>query len=316
MPLDINYWNLCGHQPMLEDRVRCRAFRRALAEIVTSDSVVLDIGAGTGILSMFAAQAGAKRVYAVERTIVAGLARELIEANGYADRIEVIQSDVQDVTLPEKVDVIVSEWLGGYAVDENLLPVVIQARDRWLKPGGKMIPGDVSSILAPVWDMQAQQDLDFWRSYPYDLDFAPAEQAACRDYRCGCEHVRPEHLLCAGQEMWALDSLTFPYAESLSPFTTHLEFVAAKDGRMNALAAWFRAELSPQVMLDVGPHEPDTHWGRTVFPIDRTLEVTKGTKIVVDFTLVPLDIGVSNAIWDVAVGDYRFRSEASTSIVG
>jgi hypothetical protein len=85
---------------------------------------------------------------------------------------------------------------------------------------------------------------------------------------------------------------------------------------MNALAAWFRAELSPTVMLDVGPYERDTHWGRTVFPIDRTLDVKADTPIAVDFTLVPLEIGVSNAIWDVTVGDYRFRSEASTSVVG
>jgi SAM-dependent methyltransferase len=290
MPLDINYWNLCGHQPMLEDRVRCKAFRQALAEVVKPGCVVLDIGAGTGILSMFAAQAGAKRVYAVERTAIAGLAKKLAVANGFGDCIQVIQSDVQDVTLPEKVD-------------------------RWLKPGGVMIPGVVDSLLAPVYDVQVQQDMDFWRSYPYDFDFAPAEEAACWDYRCGNNHVRPEHLLCAGRNMWTLDSLTYSYEDSLTPFTARISFVAERDGQMNALAAWFRTDLSPSVELDVGPHKPDTHWGRTVFPIDRTLAVTKGTKIETMFELVPLEIGASNAIWEVTVGDYRFRSEASTNVV-
>ena len=315
MAVDLDYWNLRGHAPMLHDTVRCKAFRQALVETVTPDSVVLDIGAGTGILSMFAAQAGAKKVYAVERTVMAELAREIIETNGYGDRIEVIQSDVQDVELPEKVDVIVSEWLGGYAVDENLLPVVIQARDRWMKPGGIMVPGRVSSVLAPAYDVLLQQDLDFWRSYPFGFDFAPAERAVGQDYRCGCNQVRPVHLLSAGQEMWVLDGHTYSHAGSLTRFTTHLEFVAERDGQMNALAAWFRADLSGHVVLDVGPAEPDTHWGRTVFPIGATLAITKGTRIFVDFALVPLEIGMATAIWDVTVGDYHFRSEASTAVV-
>ena len=121
---------------MIKDWVRCEAFQRAITEAVKPDAVVLDIGAGTGLLSMFAAQAGARKVYAVERTAIAETARLLIEENGLSDRIEVIQNDIDAVDLPEQVDVIVSEWLGGYALDENLLPIVIRARDRWLRPGG------------------------------------------------------------------------------------------------------------------------------------------------------------------------------------
>lgn len=315
MTLDINYWNLCGHEPMLQDTVRCEAFRAALAEVVTPGCAVLDIGAGTGILSMFAAQAGARVVYAVERTGVTALAQEIIADNGFADRIRVIQQDIQDVTLPEKVDVIVSEWLGGYAVEENLLPIVVQARDRWLKPGGTLVPGIVTSWLAPVYDPQVQQDLDFWRSYPYGFEYKAAERAACRDYRCGCNHVKTGNLVAPGQEMWLVDSIDFPYGKSLEPFVCHLEFVAERACPCNALAAWFRADLGKTLVLDTGPSEPDTHWGRTVFPIDRTLDVTPGTRIVVDFEMIPQRIGVSLAKWDVTVGDYRFRSEASTAVV-
>ena len=129
MAIEISYRDLWNHGSMLQDEVRCKAFRDALFEVVTPDSVVLDIGAGTGILSIFAAQAGAEKVYAVERTPVAQAAREIIESNGLSDRITVIQGEMESLELPEKVDVIVSEWLGGYGVDENLLPIVIQARD-------------------------------------------------------------------------------------------------------------------------------------------------------------------------------------------
>lgn len=316
MPLDINYWNLCGHQPMLEDRVRCEAFCQALEAVVKPGCVVLDIGAGTGILSLFAARAGARVVYAVERTGVAKLAREIVAENGYADRIQVIQQDVQNVELPEKVDVIVSEWLGGYAVEENLLPVVVQARDRWLKPGGIMVPGLVTCWLAPVHDRQVRQDLDFWASYPYGFEFAAAERAVSRDYRCGCVQVKTEHLLAKAQEMWRVDSINFPYAQSLKPFVCHLEFVAEKTGPMNAIAAWFEAELAPGQILDIGPSAPDTHWGRTVFPVGVNLDVEAGTPITVDFTLVPKEIGKSLAIWKVTVGDYHFEAEAGTAVVG
>jgi len=148
MTLEINYWNLEGHEPMLFDAVRCEAFRKAIAAAVGPGGAVLDLGAGTGILSVFAAQAGARAVYAVERTRIAELARRIVAENGFHGRIHVLRGDVETIELPEKVDLIVSEWLGGYGVDENLLPVVVQARDRWLRPGGRMIPGTVEAWMA------------------------------------------------------------------------------------------------------------------------------------------------------------------------
>ncbi len=122
------------HRTMICDRVRTGAFRRAIDSVVRPGDIVLDVGAGSGILSVFAARAGAARVYAVERTSAAVLAQELAAANGAAEIVQVIHGDVLDVELPERVDVIVSEWLGGFGIDEGMLVPVIVARDRWLKP--------------------------------------------------------------------------------------------------------------------------------------------------------------------------------------
>ena len=99
MPIEISYRDLQNHESMLQDDVRCRAFRDALREVVTPDSVVLDIGAGTGILSIFAAQAGARQVYAVERSPVAQCARQIIADNGLSDRIEVFQGEIEVTEL-------------------------------------------------------------------------------------------------------------------------------------------------------------------------------------------------------------------------
>ena len=140
------------HRTMIRDRVRTEAFRRAIDSAVRPGDIVLDVGAGSGILSLFAARAGAARVYAVEQTSVAVLAQELATANGVAEVVRVIQGDVTDVELPERVDVIVSEWLGGFGIDEGMLVPVITARDRWLKPGGVMIPDSVTAWVALVHD--------------------------------------------------------------------------------------------------------------------------------------------------------------------
>ena len=157
------------HRTMICDRVRTEAFRRAIDSVVRPGDVVLDVGAGSGILSMFAARAGAARVYAVERTTVAVMAQELAAANGFADVIEVIQGDMMDIELPERVDVIVSEWLGGFGIDEGMLPPVIAARERWLKPGGVMIPRSATAWTGLVHDRYLYETVGFLKDDPYGL---------------------------------------------------------------------------------------------------------------------------------------------------
>merc|ERR1719353_242796 len=96
--------------------------------------VVLDVGTGSGVLAIWAAQAGASKVYAVEYTDMASHAKNLIEGNGLSGIVEVIQSSVEELDLPCKVDIIVSEWMGYILLRESMLDSVIRARNKWLKP--------------------------------------------------------------------------------------------------------------------------------------------------------------------------------------
>lgn len=315
MPLEHNYSTLASQASMLQDSVRCEAFQRAITETVTPGCAVLDIGAGTGILSMFAAQAGARVVYAVEQTRIAEVAREIIEENGLRDQIIVMQNDMAALELPEKVDVIVSEWLGGYGVDENLLPVVVLARDRWLKPGGKMIPSSVTALLAPAFDAFLQRDVDFWRSYPYGIDFDLIGWSTARTFRCFANHVTQKHLLCDPKVMWEIDTMTYSHEDAIKPFICQLEFIADRDAEFNCLAAWFRAPLTEEIVLTNGPSDPDTHWGRHIFPVGKIVSVAKGTRVGVDFCLEPQSRGQSKATWEIEVDDYRFRSEGITVLL-
>jgi len=300
---------------MLRDSVRCKAFRRAIAEAVTPGCTVLDVGAGTGILSMFAAQAGARAVYAVEQTQIVEVTRRIVEANGFSDRIKVIQGDITAVELPEKVDVIVSEWLGSYAVDENLLPIVTHARDHWLKPGGRMVPESVTVWMAPAFDEYLQQEVDFWRSDPYGIDFDLISRNAARRMDCFCNHINQKHLLCEPQLMWDIDCLTCSPEEVSQPFHFKSGFTAEQDGEFNVLAAWFRANLTKDVMLCNGPSDPDTHWGRQIFPVGKCVYVQSGTQVEVDFTHVPQGKGESRSLWSIKANDYQFHSAGATRLV-
>ncbi|EOD41259.1 hypothetical protein EMIHUDRAFT_53207, partial [Emiliania huxleyi CCMP1516] len=115
---------------------------------------VLDVGAGSGILAIWAAKAGARVVYAVEATSMAKHARRLAAANGVGDVVVVLEGYMEQVTLPEQVDVIVSEWMGYFLLRESMLDpailAVLTARDKWLKPGGALFPSSASIYLAPL----------------------------------------------------------------------------------------------------------------------------------------------------------------------
>ena len=171
------YGTLYDHLGMLSDHERMRAYHDAIRLNPShfKDKVVLDVGTGTGVLAIWAAQAGARRVFAVEGTSVALHAETMAKAHGFGGVIEVLRGRMEDVQLPEPVDVIVSEWMGYFLLRESMIQVsraqspsprpspgrspssspnqsVIFARDRWLKPGGVMYPSSARLLLASLQD--------------------------------------------------------------------------------------------------------------------------------------------------------------------
>ena len=137
-----SYDNISVHNLMLRDAPRVTKYREAIfaSKQLIKDKIVLDVGCGTGILSLFCAQAGARHVYAVEACKgIYELAKSIVKANRLDDKITLIHSEIEKIDeLPVKhVDVIVSEWMGFYLLHESMLASVIYARDRWLDEKGK-----------------------------------------------------------------------------------------------------------------------------------------------------------------------------------
>ncbi|MDF5731861.1 MAG: 50S ribosomal protein L11 methyltransferase [Rhizonema sp. PD38] len=307
----IQYNQLYTHRTMLSDHVRCEAYRKAIFETVKPGDVVLDAGAGTGLLSLFAAQAGAKKCYAVEATKTANFAAQIVEKNQISHCIEVIEGDVTKVELPDKVDVIVSEWMGGYGIDENLLEPILIARDQWLKPNGKMIPSLVRTFMAPMWHSKIDSSLQFYRSNPYGIDLSLIANRTEQEMFLEDHDVKLNTLLASPQQMWQNDTVKDSVEEAGSPFHASLSFTVERPGKFSALTAWFSAKLSDGVTLTNAPGFPVTHWGCNIFPLSRTRDVEPGMTIEVKFTDEPIRGSASNQKWCVRVGNEPWEEHYS-----
>ena len=142
----------------MEDTIRTPKYREAILENPTNfrGKIVMDVGCGSGILSLFAAQAGAKKVYAVEASGAAEIARTLVKHNGFENVVTVIECKIEDIdpsTIPLKsIDVIISEPLGTFLLNERMLETYIIARDMFLKPGGRLFPAKADLCIMPFTD--------------------------------------------------------------------------------------------------------------------------------------------------------------------
>src|SRR5262245_37812609 len=158
---------------MIADNARMDAYVEALRRAVKPDSIVVDIGAGTGVFALLACRFGARRVYAVEPSDAIQVAREIAAANGYADRIEFIQKLSTEVTLPGQADVIISDLRGLLPCLGNHISSVVDARARLLKPGGMLIPQRDHVWVAVVEAGETYEDnLDHWDKYDFDMTAA------------------------------------------------------------------------------------------------------------------------------------------------
>jgi SAM-dependent methyltransferase len=278
---DPMYAELEVHRTMIRDEARTEAFRRAIEVVVRPGDVVLDVGAGSGILSLFAARAGAARVYAVEATSVASVARELAVANGYGDVVQVFQGDAMEIELPEQVDVIVSEWLGGFGIDEGMLVPVIVARDRWLRPGGTMIPRTVTTWTSLVHDRYVGDHIGFLRSHPYGLDLSLLADLSVHEiiYAGTFRHLAKADQRSEPALLWSTDTESVTLDVAQSPHEAQVTMKIQKGGTANALALWFNTELAPEVELSVGPGDPHTHWGMTTAPLNAPVDLETGTTV-------------------------------------
>ena len=175
------------HEEMLKDEVRTRTYQTAILnnKHLFENKIILDVGCGTGILSMFAVQAGAKHVYAVDCSSIIEQAKKIVSDNGMSNKITLIQGKVEEITLPDNithVDIIVSEWMGYFLLYESMLNTVLYARDKWLNPTeGIVFPDKAVMYLCAVEDEQMKYErIDFWDNV-YGFDMSALKEVALKE---------------------------------------------------------------------------------------------------------------------------------------
>ena len=281
------------HRQFLADRSRVQALRHAIAETVKPGDVVLDLGSGTGILGMLACEAGARRVYSVEQGGMIGLARQVAQANFFDDRIVFIKGLSTRVELPEKVDVAVCDQMGRFGFEAGVIEFFNDARARFLKAAGNLIPRKIEMFLAPVECQTIWNQIEFWNHLPAGFNFSPARTwAANTAYPIKLE---PSQLLGEPGMLCSID-LSHDTPQMLSGTTT---LQITRPGTLHGMGGWFSAQLSQNVTMSNSPLIPEPIRRRNVFlPFDHSVAVNKGDSLRIRIHIAPADVLLT---WDVEV---------------
>ena len=285
------------HKDMLSDKARTGAYRDALTKNPTliNDANVLDVGCGTGILSMFAARdGGARNVVGVDGSYrIADVARMNVGANGLQDKIEIIEGKLEDMDSIRGApfDVIVSEWMGYGLFFESMLDTVLYARDKYLKPDGALLP-DVCCIKIAGFTKLATVDFDFWNDvYGFSMKEVAVQQLDHALATAVVKHVEGEHIGTTETEILRLDLCKCSVKDT--EFSAEFKLDALEDATKDqsqtiyGIVLWFDTEFSSRfcrenpVVLSTSPKEPKTHWVQTAlhFPEPLVLDNTSASGI-------------------------------------
>lgn len=264
------------HHSMLVDEARTSAFLKALLQEVRPGDVVLDIGAGTGVLSMFAILAGASRVYAIEQGPMADIAEEVARRNGADDRVTIINDWSTEATLPERADVLVTETIGNVGFEEGILRWVKDARQRLLKPGATIVPGRVSLVAAAVESWDDYQEIDRLRRPLFALDFTAVSDLAAHSLLW--TDLSPVSLVTEPAtvvDVGLADNGSVDIAGSIA-------VVARRDALVHGIASWFVSEIAPGIVLSNEPPTPTPSWNQGFMPLPEPVAVTKDDPMTIE----------------------------------
>lgn len=267
-------YDLGGFGAMIADSVRMGAYEEALREVVTPDSVVLDIGAGPGIMSLLAARMGARQVIAVEPNPLVRIGARLAVENGLEDRICFVHGLSQEIEMKEKADVVVADLRGGLPNVHAHIDALEDARHRLMKPGGVLIPLRDTVFTAPVQVEEAYSKLvSPWQDNAFGLKMAGAAGAILNQGALKLKSI--DRLLGGGKPIATLEYMS---VESPS-IDAVVELQIEEVGVANGLSLWFETELIPGIGFSTAPDKEKTVYGRLFLPLSQPVEVDVGDRI-------------------------------------
>jgi len=317
MLLPISYTGISEHTRMLNDNVRTCSFIQGIQEVVKPGDVVVDIGTGTGILAIAAAKAGAKKVYAIEASSMGKIAHAHFEANGLAHKISLIPGWSQNITLPEKADVMISETIGHDPLSENILEITTHASEQLLKPNAILIPSKMRifglPLTIPSEILQANtptiENLRNWAE-SYNVDFTifgiSASQtphhfrinpSMAREWQPISEPVLIMELSfgaggvasSSSHEGDDLDAIAPRKEQNNTTVDIAQKGIANISGIINGILVFFELEVSPSQMITTHPNNAESgcSWKSPVWTLPETFELEEGEPYQIRYSRGP-----------------------------
>lgn len=288
-----SYSHYAIHEEMLKDEVRTSTYMKSFEwnSHLFKDKIVMDVGCGTGILSMFAVKAGAKHVIAIECSKIADTAKKIIEENKMSDRITVIKAKLEEIDkLPnkiEQVDIIVSEWMGYCLFYESMLDTIIYARDKWLKEGGLIFPDRARLYLTAIEDRAFKnKKINFWDDV-YGFKMSCIKEMALKEPLV--DLVDPKQIV-TGHCMIKEVNLQSVTKDDLS-FEVPFKLQAKQDEYIHAFMTYFTIDFTAchtPIGFSTSPEANKyTHWKQTVFYFPGYIGIQKGEHIQGKFKMAP-----------------------------
>jgi type I protein arginine methyltransferase len=284
-------WDEAFHDLMLHDQLRMAAYRKAIFEAVKPGDLVVDLGTGTGILSQWALEAGARRVFGIDlNASILELAVARIHSAGLAGRFEPINRLSYDVELPQRVDVLISEIIGNLADNEDFQPILQDAIRRFLAPGGTVLPRTTTSYLVPVAARLAHRNLctgAIGRLTPhYDITALYREKRIRSPFNLYYDCILPRSsylsrpaVLRAYHGAW----------DQPATYQCELSFPVEAPGLLTGFKGYFVAELTATTVLDISGDDIEhgatsDSWKHAYLPIEHPVEVQPGDRLNVSFS--------------------------------
>lgn len=266
------------HRTLIADRIRNQAFHDALARVIRPDeTTVADIGAGTGLIGLMAAKLGAREVLLYEAAEVASVADAAIRRNR-ARVCHLMPCHSMEMEDPPRVDVVVSETLGNYAFEENIIDTLADARRRHLKDGGLMIPARVRQYAVPVISDRIHRELTIWDEVGFGIDLADAREMSLnnvyvRSFTAG-------ELLEDGAAAKVWDSVTLG-SDRKGTRRGEASWKLGSAQTVYGFAYWWEADLIEGITLSTAPDAPRTHWEQLYFPLRTPMHLAAGETVLV-----------------------------------
>jgi protein arginine N-methyltransferase 1 len=288
------------HEIMLSDTVRVSAYQRAIQKQVTKDDSVLDLGTGTGLLAMLAAQKEPRKIYAIDHSDIIDSARLVAQENNKG-HIEFLKIHSRDFNPPDKISVILHEQIGYYLFDEKFIENITDVRDRVLKRGGRIIPAKFDFFIEPmtlkdeyripfIWQLNLHGiRFDALRDRNVDWTRFQRDGSLSTYVKQRISTHQVKHLLCDPEKLFSIDLETIKKDDV--PKKLHYSKTVTRDGRLDVLGIYFRVNFDDEISFDTSPLSPRTHFENYCVRLTGE-DVHRGDEI--EFELVLEDITVFN----------------------